>query len=86
MAKLEQTGIAFSSMDWQGKLAFMTTYLAKRHHDLTAIQDFNLKNQAKTKSTKAREPKEKKVKKPTKEKLLKVNPDQLSLLKKLGLA
>lgn len=79
MARLEDLRTAFSSLDWANKLVFVEEYRTKRHNDLNTVQEFDLSK--KTKSTKTREKAVKKIK------VVKQNftPEQLALLKQLGI-
>jgi hypothetical protein len=65
---------------------FIEEYRTKRHNDLNTVQEFDL-SKKKTKSTATREKKEsreKGVRKILKKELLELSPEQLSLLKQLG--
>jgi hypothetical protein len=85
MARLQDLRPSFTDLKWLDQVVFIEEYRTKRYNDLNTIQEFNLSKQQKTKSTKAREPKEPSVKKVAANKKLSLSPEQLSLLKQLGL-
>jgi hypothetical protein len=86
MARLQDLRPSFTDLKWLDQVVFIEEYRTKRYNDLNTIQEFNLSKQQKTKSTKAREPKEPSIKKVAAHKKLSLSPEQLSLLKQLGLA
>jgi hypothetical protein len=86
MARLEDLRPAFGPLKWPEKILFIIDYRTKRYNDLNTVQEFDLKKAAKTKSTKVREKKEPSVRKRTAKEMLTLSPEQLSLLKQLGIA
>lgn len=86
MARLIDLRQPFMPLSWANKLLFMEEYRTKRYNDLNTVQEFNLSKQKKTKSTKVREKKEPVIKKVTQKQLNNLTPEQLSLMKQLGLA
>lgn len=84
MARLQDLRPSFTVLSWVDKIAFVEAYRTKRYNDINTVQEFDLsKKQKKTKST-AREKKEPSVKKVSKKQMLDLSPEQLSLLKQLG--
>ena len=82
MARLEDLRQGFTQLSWQEKVQFIIDYRTKRHNDLNTVQEFDLSK--KTKSTKVREKKEPSVKRVKADKQ-KFTPEQIALLKQLGL-
>lgn len=85
MARLQDLREDFMSLNWASKVHFIECYRTKRYNDLNTVQEFDLSK--KTKSTKAREvkaPREKGIRKILKKELEGMTPEQLSLLKQLG--
>ena len=85
MARLQDLRPSFMPLVWIDKVKFIEEYRTKRHNDLNTVQEFDLSKQKKTKSTKAREKKEPGIKKVTQKQLNTLSPEQLSLLKQLGI-
>lgn len=85
MARLQDLRPSFTVLSWVDKVAFVEAYRTKRYNDINTVQEFDLsKKQKKTKSTTAREKKEPSIKKVSKQQMLDLSPEQLSLLKQLG--
>lgn len=88
MAQLEDLRPGFSEGNWVCKLSFMEEYRAKRYTDLNSIIEFNLEKDLEKSAKVPKEKKEKKVreKKVSKKKLdlSGRTPEELELLKKLG--
>ena len=85
MARLQDLRKPFTPLTWAEKVEFIETYRSKRYNDLNTVQEFDLsKQQKKTKSTVAREKKEPSVRKIKQKEMLSLSPEQLSLLKQLG--
>lgn len=85
MARLQDLRPSFTILPWVDKVKFIEQYRSKRYNDLNTVQEFDL-SKSKTKSTKVREKKEPTIKKLPAHKILKLTPEQLSLLKQLGVA
>jgi len=86
MARLEELREHFTPLKWPEKLYFVECYRTKRYNDLNTVQEFNLAKSAKTKSTKVREKKEPSVRKRNKKEVQNFTPEQMALLKQLGIA
>lgn len=85
MARLQDLRPSFTVLSWVDKITFVEEYRTKRYNDINTVQEFDLsKKQKKTKSTTVREKKEPSVKKVSKKQMLDLSPEQLSLLKQLG--
>lgn len=85
MARLQDLRPSFTILSWVDKITFVEAYRTKRYNDINTVQEFDLsKSVKKTKSTTVREKKEPGVKKVSRKQMLDLSPEQLSLLKQLG--